>query len=242
MEKATVEHDSLFHNLNKRTKGALDTVLIENNICPLCILQNTISELVIRNGERLCTNCGFVADAFPVSFTLHDGPRISLRGKRVNELAYNRGLGGTLQEKGQFCVLARSIGVQDLPIRSRQITTIIERFENPKIRNMLRLGAKRCKEWGIADNQKSNQNIIFSNYLGKVLRRIGAYMILTNDHVSQKLVDACFLLTLKVIKGEKAFDEALEKLDVEPALVQAIRWIYQISTFPPKTKRATRVL
>jgi hypothetical protein len=221
--------EELLQKINIKTRGSFEAVLIENNICPLCIYKNQVSDLVIRNGEKICLNCGFASDI--ISFSQHDGPRISMQSKRVNELAFNKGLGGTLGEKGRFCVLAKTVGLQDLPIRSRQIKIITEMFDAPKIRTMLRLGMTRCREWGLADDVKRASNVIFSNYFGHVLRRIGAYMTLLNENISRQLVDACFAFSLKAVKGEKAYNDAVERLNVDLALVDAVAWIYKKTKF-----------
>jgi hypothetical protein len=226
--------EQLLQKINSKTRGGFEAVLIENNVCPLCfVYKNLVSDLVIRDGEKVCLNCGFASDI--ISFSQHDGPRISMQSKRVNELAFNKGLGGTLGEKGRFCVLAKTVGLQDLPIRSRQIKIITEMFDAPKIRTMLRLGMTRCREWGLADDVKRASNVIFSNYFGHVLRRIGAYMTLTNESISQHLVDACFAFSLKVVKGEEAYNDAVERLNVDLALVDAVAWIYNKTKLHPSS-------
>lgn len=220
-----MEKRELIQAINARTKGRLDNLLVESNICPLCARQEELCELVVKLGEKVCTRCGFVSSTMP-SFIEHDGPRISQTGKRPNELAYNDGMGETLGEKGVFFVITRTNGVENAPIRMRQMK--IDRFEPLKIRNMKRQGNRRCKEWGFADDPTRSSNFIFSNFFGRVLKRIGIYCMLSGERVSQSLVDACFIFSLRKLKGESAYEEALSRLSILPSFVETVAKIYNM--------------
>jgi len=211
--------EQLLQQINSKTGGAFEAFLIENNLCPLCA-----SDLKERTGEKVCLNCGFARNS------IHFRSSIPINETRTpeNYLAYNKGLGNTLGEKGLFCVLAHSIGTKDLPIRAKQINIITQKWEHPKILTMKKLGRNLAHQWGF-DNHKENRSIIFSNYFGRMLKKIGAYMVLAGINASLKqIVNACFVLSLRQIVGLEAYQKAIIKLNVSESLIVEIENTLQL--------------
>lgn len=197
-----------------RTHGAFDNFLIEQNLCPACL-----TDLTIRPGRKVCFNCGFEHSQPKLSGIVPMGETRS----PTNQLALNRSQGETLGRKGKFFVLARGpLGVQDLPIRSRQISIITQKFEHPKVTTLLKYGRLRAHKWKF-DDHTQKQSIIFSNQLGQMLRKIGAFLIIRKIRISLKdATDACFALTLKAIKGDEAYKEAINKLNINPVVLETV--------------------
>jgi len=212
---------SLIEFLNKKTEGDFQRFLIEKSICPECF-----SDLIKSSDlETVCSHCGITVP----SFNFHQKDErvwIGRRSKPVNQLAYGKDLGGTLQLKGMWCVIAKANGNLDLPLRARQVSLIIEKCDHPKIMSLLRLGRGRAHEWGYNDHKK-RANILFSNYLGEILRKVGAFLIVQNlrFHLGA-VVDACFALALKRLKGEEEFKRAVTTLEIEEDLLRQVKQIY----------------
>ena len=214
--------EQLLQKINTETNGALTRFLVESNLCPLCIEKGVISRLRDFDGENVCVKCGFTINSLSMPNTIPFGTV----QKPENQLALGRGLGNTLGRKGLFCVLAHATNVKDLPIRAKQISIITQKFDPPKLTTMLRLGRNRCHEWGF-DDHRNQKNIVFSNYLGRMLRKIGADIIPTRTQTClSKLVDACFVLTLRATRTG-SYEDAMDKLGVNPDFLNRIGKRYE---------------
>jgi hypothetical protein len=219
--------EQLLHKINsdKRLRSAFELFLVEQlDWCPFCF--KDLQVMRTNDGPiRVCVNCGFEPDS------THNSKDIPFGETKCppNEMAFNRAMGGTLGDKGMFRVLADGRnGVKDLPIRALHIKTISEHFEPPKIRTMLRLGRMRSHQWGF-DNHKDFQSIIFSNYFAKMLKHTGKLLVedRTNFPIT-KVVDACFVLCLKEIRGGKAFEDAVEQLKVDSAILEKVLTLSEV--------------
>jgi len=222
---------NIVHFLNKKTHGDFEPFLIENNICPECfsnLIKRSTDLGLVEAMETVCSCCGFVVPSYARTFFQKDERTWIGQHKPVNNLAYGKGLGGTLHLKGMWCVLAKGNGNKDLPLRARQISLITERSEHPKLMSLLKLGRGRMHEWGY-DDHKNRANIFFSNYLGEILRNVGAFLIVRNlrFHLSA-FADACFALCLKELKGEEEFKRAVETLEVPEDLLHQVKQIYEL--------------
>jgi len=221
------KEEGVLQQINKFTHGDLDVFLSIHNICSICLIEKGIvSFLQNRNREKVCAECGYVPDTADFDEKIPIGTTMNPE----NQMSFARGLGDTLGRKGLFCVLAKGVGVHDLPIRSRQITVLTSKFEHPKIMMLLRLGRNLAHEWGF-DSHKEKQSIIFSNYFGSMLRTIGAWIVSRGDrgeHINlRKTVGACFALSLLKIKGEDDYRRAIEKLEVNPIFLEDIGAIHK---------------
>lgn len=222
MQEEKEKGEQLLQQINSETHGALSRFLVESNFCPICIEKGEISHLQTRMGETICIKCGYVAEN--ISYDQHI-PYGQTRTP-TNQLAFGRGQGNTLGRKGLFYVLAHGIGQKDLPLRAKQIGIITQKLDHPKITTMLRLGRKRCHEWGF-DDHKQPKNILFSNYLGRMLRKIGADIILTGTQTRLgELVDACFVLSLKATEAN-SYQAAMDKLHVPTEFLNRVSNRYE---------------
>lgn len=214
------KNTQVLKTINAATRGDLESFLVGHDLCSVCLENGVVSRLRLRNGERVCIECGYVPEQVDFSNRIPFG---NVRTP-VNQLAFGRGLGNTLWSKGRFFVLAHGIGTHDLPIRSKQISIITRTVDPPKIMRMLRLGSKLCHDWGF-DSHKERKSVIFSNDLGRMLRTIGADIIMRNEQVSlPQVVKACFVLKLKAMGG--AYVDAMEKLGVDVGLLGQIEQRY----------------
>jgi hypothetical protein len=146
----------------------------------------------------------------------------------VNSLGVGRNLGGTLGDKGMFCVLAKANGVLDLPIRAMHIRTMVRTVEHPKIIRMLSLGQIRANEWGFDDHSKM-RSILFSNYLGDSLRRVGGFIVYSGLQMQlTKVVDCVFALCMKDQCGEDQFALAVQELGVDQKMVDSFAALHKL--------------
>jgi len=221
--------------INKRTEGQFDFFLVEYDICPLCL--RTLKTRYNRDegSFKVCTNCGYEP---PHQDFANRIPFNQEHFKPSNELAWEHSRGGTLQEKGRFLLVKQSTPtvtcpkcgheMDDAPIMARHLSFILK-HENPKMRRLLAAARLRCNEWGFGDKRKE-ENIIFSNQLGKTVRRVGKYFIVENLHTPvQSLADACFALTLKQMKGDEEYLKATQKLEIPPKMIKDVDLLLKVT-------------
>jgi hypothetical protein len=213
MQEKVEEHPTLLQKINNRTNGHFEAFCIKHSLCPECI-----GDLEERDGDVVCTACGLVVSNFAVEEEIPFGELKTPEG----ELSDGHGLGMTLGGKGLFCVLANANGVTDLPIRAKQISVMVRKVEHPKIMTMIRYGQLLVKNWGYAEREKW-QHIIVRHSLGQLIHKVGAYIVLSEWRVNLKQVtEICFVLTLKRLFGERMFQEATQKLNVDLNLLIAV--------------------
>lgn len=211
--------EQLLHKINIETHGGFDALLVESNICPLCVSKGAISRLSEVRGERVCKKCGFVSGDLKLKSTV---PFSETRSPG-NFLAWDKNLGNTLGREGLFCVLARTTGTEDLPLRARHITTITQKFVHPKIATMLRLGRQLAHEWGF-ENHNEPKSVMFSNILGRVIRRVGSYLVVNGLQFNLKhIVNACFVSCLR--ENAEEYARAKKKLHVDKDILHTVMFI-----------------
>jgi hypothetical protein len=220
----------VLYKINSLTDGAFSDFLVKHNLCPECL-----GPLDVRDNELVCMQCGVVLNRYNLSNMVVFGHE----NTPVNNLAFGKGQGDTLQLKGLWCVLAKSskasfkcpkcgAELNDLPLRAQQISIITSKWEHPKILSLLRFGRSRCEEWGFGD-KKSSKGILFSNYFGRILRKVGAYLIIANVRFSMcKIADACFVLCIRDLVGEQKYREAVQKLNVDSELLREMEAVYEV--------------
>ena len=239
MDKAALSTESKVQNafalflsqnsLCPRCRDNFSQFLIERNVCPLCY-----SKLILKDGEKVClsydsdgktVSCGFSTRIFQLRGSIPYGQERA----PTNSLAFNKGLGDTLGEKGAFFVLAHGLGTMDLPLRSRQIRILTQTNEHPKLKRMLSLGRQLSHEWGF-DRHGEERSIVFSNIFGNMLRNVGSMLIRNGVKFSiPKVVEGCFVLSLREVAGETKLPaewmEKLQNLRVQEAFLQSILMI-----------------
>jgi len=217
------------NSLCPRCRDAFSEFLIERNVCPLCY-----GKLQMKDGEKVCLSCGFSTRVFQFRGSIPYGQE----GAPTNSLAFNKGLGDTLGEKGTFFVLAHGLGTMDLPLRSQQIRILTQTNEHPKLKRMLSYGRQLSHEWGF-DRHEEERSIVFSNIFGNMLRNVGSLLIRNGLKFSiRKVVEGCFVLSLRDVAGDTKLPagwmEKLQSLHVQEAFLQSIllisRRVAEVST------------
>ena len=135
--------------------------------CPLCG-----GDIVNRDGELVCSQCGYVIEETPPSRRLPWDETYALEGN----LAWGRSLGDTLP-MGQLCrVIARSpAGAKDLGIRARHIKTIVEAVEPREVMRLKEEASALLKRYGFYGDY-SEFNHVLGNYAGLLAEKLGRFL------------------------------------------------------------------
>lgn len=211
----------LVQKINSLTHGDFQRFCVHHNICP-----EDFSPLERQGTEIVCLKCGLVVEREMFSNVIPFGSE-STPG---NLIADGKGLGNTLYEKGTWSVIAKGTGSnQDLPLRARQTMIVTQRHEHPRIACLLRLGRRRCAEWGFADIKEERKAIIFSNEYGKILRNVGAFLVIRNLRTSPKRVsDACLVIALSLLNYPFMARAARERYKLEERFLEQIQVLSQV--------------
>jgi len=186
------------HGLSKKHNKSVSSQ--EYKKCPECGSID-IKRIPDRSIEIVCSNCGLVLDKKQEygegyeQFVHQDGPA------PVCNLAFGKSLGDTLPSKELYKVLGKAQeGKKDLPIRTRQIQTIIKYYEHPKVRKLLEYGSKISKEHGLL------QDHVFADTYGRKLRDLGSFLAASEKRVGsyRRFASTVFYLTLKTFDPDKA--------------------------------------
>lgn len=206
----------LLQKINNLTHGSYTKFMIEQGICPDCV------EPFTREGlELVCLKCGLVGERVDYSSVIPFG---SFQSMPLNALEYGKGLGGTLQEKGVWCVLAHGPnGIKDLPIRARQTIILTTKFDHPRISSLLHAAQNRLRQLGLGQDVKSLKVINFRNYLGQMIRGVGSFLVVQNWRASnRKIADACIVLSVGKLFGEQKYQEVMRKLELDEGFVEKV--------------------
>jgi len=158
----------------------------------------------------------------------------------VNELAFDRNLGVTqwINQKSICRIISRKNGDNtDLGIRARELSIITRIADHPKIVKLLALGSELCKDFGMNTNR--NEHILFSNMLGKELRKIGAFLIVKGDRPDVNLpptARAVFVILLRKYFPDK-FQDAIKKLKPDADVVGYVYSLLEGLQSPAHAKR-----
>ena len=91
--------------LKSRLGKEFEHFLIEHNLCPECL-----SELTVKDGEKVCKKCGLVCDYVP---NLEDRIPYNQTRTPTNLLAYGKNLGGTMRLGAQPAILKKGTKIYD---------------------------------------------------------------------------------------------------------------------------------
>ena len=215
--------------LRERLGENFTSFLIENDICPECL-----GNLTVKDSEKVCVKCGLVCGRVFQA-------RIPFNETRTptNLLAFGKNLGGTIQTKGIWALLANEKNNKHLPLRARFLSIMAHTTDHPKIARMLQVGSELCEtrfNFNLGDytveiyfgDHTNPENIKFTNLPGKIIRRVGAYVVLANTRFGlRKIAKACFILALHQIRHPYTFF-IQKKLEIPEHVVQAVSKIYSI--------------
>jgi len=215
------ELGELVQKINIETHGKLAEFLLHYNLCPDC----GIGKLERHDPDIVCVNCGFVVENENYSTQIPFGTENS----PGNPLHEGKGLGGTLQERGTWCLLAKQQGIEDLPIRARHTTIMMSRNEHPRLASLLKFGAKRTREFGIPPTPAKPKDIMINHIYGDMLRSIGAlYVVKGWKFHNEVIADPCFALTVKIVLGDTAFEKVKADLHIEDSRLGQIQLLHSV--------------
>jgi len=220
------------------TKGPLEVLAVETGFCFECG-----GELREKDGELACNGCGvvwgngaleddhipFQEDSQSKDFEGHFSP--------PNQLAFNRGMGtNQFLTHGSFCRIVAAVNTEDLGLRARHLRTLTVKNEHPWIVNLLNEGSHICNQFGL--HKKDNACIRFSNEYGRVLRRLGAFIIIQGRHWQElkKTARAAFIVLYRDFVEEDKAEEARQQLDVDDKFLGYITFL--VDALTPKRRKA----
>ena len=133
--------------------------------CPLCG-----GTLIERDGELVCSRCGYVIEETPPSRSLPWDETYALEG----HLAWGRSLGDTLPMRKLTRVIAR-VRREDLGLRARHLKTIVEAVEPHEVLRLKEKASALLKQYGFyADYSEFNH--LLGNYVGLLCERLGRFL------------------------------------------------------------------
>jgi hypothetical protein len=220
-----------------------EELLIDSGLCPSCFaeLQETV------DGAKVCPHCAFefwnggqIEDnriPLPQEEGYNDG-HMEGSYSPENWLAFNKNLGvGQWISRHALCrIIARKNGGsnEDLGVRATELKILTSIADHPKIVKLLEIGSELCKKFCMDTDR--NEYIVFSNELGKALRKIGAYLIVKGDTPEINLpstAKAVFVLLVRKYFPDK-FSVAVRTLNPDSNAVGYIYWLLEGLQSPPK--------
>jgi len=169
-----------------RYKKVTKTVTHRN--CPECG-----GNLEHRDGEVICLRCGLVVDEELEA--VHRLP-FDQTWQPSNNLYLGRGLGQpTLTNKYRlYSVLAKApAGKEDLPIRARHITTLMQYREHPAVASALKTAYNLAIKYGFKEDDDAH--VAWLDGLGKLTRQIASFLVVSGEgarfasHVSSETLN-----------------------------------------------------
>jgi len=182
-----------------RYKKVTKTVTHPNR-CPECG-----GNLERRDGEVVCLRCGLVVDEELEA--VHSLP-FDQTWQPSNNLYLGRGLGQpTLTNKYRlYSVLAKApAGKQDLPIRARHITTLMQYREHPAVTSALKTAYNLATKYGFKEDDDAH--VMWLDGLGKLTRQVASFLAISggDTHSAPHYARAVFVYYVaKTISEEKA--------------------------------------
>jgi len=156
--------------------------------CPECFRKSVV--LKRDTGEYVCANCGFVVeeDGANISKTIPFGTEEEPNTFALtSNIAYGKSLGLTMPKSHLFRVVVTSTkkgskgssvgGGREIPIRQMQVVT--QTIDPPIVKSLLNYGSLLLKKLGF-DQGMGNNHVIADRY-GRLLRKIGAYMMVSKS-------------------------------------------------------------
>jgi len=224
-------------------RGRLSPEQLEDLAVSLGLCLECGGNLVSRDGEIVCSSCGFVwaveNTAYYVPFPEYEsadgGERNHFEGhwQPGSTLAFLKGLGdpalANSRGKALMRVLAKSPnGATDLGLRARQVKTLVEWEDPPQLRRVLSRISLLLTQMG------QRENWLLADYAGKLARKIVAFKLLTREPISYKLGDAIIAHTIKKF----SLKASPPNLKVENEDLQLIRQLENITQKPKHPKPA----
>jgi len=134
-----------------------------------------------RGSETVCPRCGLTQPILDREQRLPFNTTYAFS----NDLAFGHSLGKTLPPSQVHRVIAQApAGRRDLPLRARLVRIVDAHVEPRGVRRLLEEGSRLLKEHGLYQQGGGHeQEYVFADRYGALLRKIGAYL-----HISQTRV------------------------------------------------------
>jgi hypothetical protein len=217
----------------KATKATLQILALEVGLCFECG-----GKLQEKDGELACTGCGVVwgngalednhipfgKDSQSKDFEGHFSP--------PNQLAFNKGMGtNQFLSRASFCRIVSAAGKEDLGLRAQHLRHLTNRVEHPWILQLLEQGSRICKDFDL-HKEKNNACIRFANEYGRVLRKLGAFLVVRGKHWNElkKTARAAFIVLYREFAGEEKAEEAKQQLGVDDKFLGYVHFLVDALT------------
>ncbi len=179
----TQETDNPRKVLERLSRSTLNQIVCESGVCLEC--GGAVRQ---RDSDNVCVQCGTVWGRH-VSFDV----RIPFSEKAVssghaedhfspvNELAFNRNLGVNqwISNKAFTRIICEkgdrdAVRTNDVGMRANLLRIVTSQRDHPLILKFLGEGSQLCNQYGYG------KNVFFSNYYGRLLRKIVAHYVVRN--------------------------------------------------------------
>jgi hypothetical protein len=197
-----------------------------------------------HQGEVVCESCGQVWDenlefeeGIPFETSSTEAGHSESHYSPSSQLAFGKAMGGVLDGKTMFRILAKApSGNTDLPLRACFIKILTSKTDHPVVSTLLSYGSALCYQYGFKSNNDSDQ--LFSNQLGRLLRKIGSYYVLRNDNQGElrRVCDAIFYIQFAGVHPNEA-PRVFTELGLTPELLRYVQNLLSFLQCPKKPKQ-----
>lgn len=203
------------------------------------------SGTVLKDGELVCSRCGRVwsekvdieDEAIPFESSSTEVGHSESHYNPPSQLAFGKGMGGFIDGRQLFRIVATApSGNKDLPLRACQVKLLTSKLDHPTVQTILSYGSALCYQFGFKSNKDSDQ--VFSNQLGRLLRKVAAYYILRNNNEGElrRVVNAVFYMQFVGVhpnEAQRVFDELYLNVD----LLRYVQNFLSFLTCPKQPKK-----
>lgn len=199
------------------SKETLQVLARETKLCFECG-----GKLEEKDRELVCVKCGLVWDDGAIEDTYIPFAESEQKQDFENQwsppgqLAFNKELGtNQFLSNRSFCRIASITGKQDLGLRARHIRMLTVKTEHPWIISLLSYGKHVCEQFNL--HRHDEACITFANEYGRLLRKVGAYLIVQGKHWTalEKTAHAVFLVLFREFVGEERAEEVQRALGID---------------------------
>lgn len=194
--------------------------------------------------DYVCVSCGQVWDeamdfeeGIPFETSSTESGHSESHYSPPSELAFGKAMGSVLDGRAFFRILAKApSGNKDLPLRACFIRTLSTKIDHPAVTSLLSYGSELCYRFGFKSNSDTNQ--VFSNQLGRLLRKVAAYYILRNSNEGElrRVANAVFYMQFVQTHPNGAQKVFLD-LNLYPELLRYVESLLLFLQCPKKPKK-----
>ena len=155
----------------------------------------------------------------------------------TSHIAYGKSLGFTMPKSHLYKIVAKvsmengaSVSEGEngkIPIPIRQIQTITETVDPPIVKSILNYGSRLLKEFGFDGDTDSNH--VFADRYGRLLRKIGAYIMVSKANLQPYQAARAALFFLLSKTDRKKAKEFQEKYPFNRKYLKIVSFISRFS-------------